>query len=94
LQPFVLMAWFVYIIQSENNGEFYKGFTTDVFRRINQHNEGLSTFTSKNRPWKLVYLREFESKKESIREERQLKRQHRQYLEWLIEQPHNRLLQQ
>lgn len=47
---------YVYVLQSEQNGQFYIGITKDVRQRLNQHNAGLSDYTSKFRPWKLIYF--------------------------------------
>jgi putative endonuclease len=47
--------FFIYILQSEKNGQYYVGHTDDPERRLNEHNESRhNTFTSKNRPWKLM----------------------------------------
>jgi len=47
--------FFIYILQSEKNGQYYVGHTDDPERRLNEHNEFMhNTFTSKHRPWKLV----------------------------------------
>ncbi len=47
--------YFVYSIQSENNPDrYYVGLTSDVERRLEEHNAGKSIHTNKFRPWKLV----------------------------------------
>ena len=56
------MAWYVYIIQSEVDGCYYKGFTEHPFVRLGQHNNGDSVYTSTKMPWKLVYVEETASK--------------------------------
>ncbi len=47
-------AYQVYVVQNPG-GKFYIGLTNDVARRLNDHNTGLSKWTSKFRPWKLVW---------------------------------------
>ena len=42
--------YFVYIIHSEKDGDYYKGFSTDVIKRLEEHNKGLSEFTASKRP--------------------------------------------
>ena len=37
---------YVYILQSQKNGTFYKGYTTDYLKRLHEHNLGLSKYTS------------------------------------------------
>ena len=81
--------YYVYIIQSEVDGSFYKGFTTDYLKRLAAHNAGLSTYTSRKIPWKLMYVEELPSKKEALQRELMLKRQNSQYINWLIQQPSN-----
>ncbi len=47
--------YYVYHLQSENNPDrYYVGLTSDVERRLEEHNAGKSIHTNKFRPWKLV----------------------------------------
>jgi putative endonuclease len=51
--------YFLYILHSQKTGKFYVGITTDINRRMSEHNGSKSvknTFTSKHRPWELVAL--------------------------------------
>ncbi len=68
------MYW-VYIIQSEKDGAFYIGQTNDLESRIVRHNEGLSKYTSRKVPWKIVYTEEYNSRKEAMQREQFLKKQ-------------------
>ncbi|MBW6498963.1 MAG: GIY-YIG nuclease family protein [Bacteroidales bacterium] len=79
------MPYFVYIIESQNNSILYKGFTTDIEKRLYEHNNNLSRYTSGKGPWKLVYLESFEEKKSALIREKQLKRSNKIYLKQLIE---------
>ena len=79
------MGYFVYIIQSEIDNTYYKGFTENPEQRIRQHNNGESRYTSTKMPWKLVYLEEFETKREALIREKKIKRFNSQYLKGLIE---------
>ncbi len=47
---FVIMKFIVYIIQSENDGSFYIGFTSDIEQRLSYHNSGKSRYTSRKCP--------------------------------------------
>ncbi|MBK8983579.1 MAG: GIY-YIG nuclease family protein [Ignavibacteria bacterium] len=51
------------------------GYTSNLEKRINFHNSGLSKYTSGKIPWKLVYFEEFEKKSDAIKRERFLKKQ-------------------
>ena len=61
----------VYILYSTTAGKTYVGFTTDLERRILEHNtsENIS-FTKSYRPWELVYTEEYETKLEAVRREK------------------------
>jgi putative endonuclease len=81
------MKYFTYLLQSEIDGSFYIGSTSDIERRLTEHNFGHSPYTSKKKPWKLVYIEEFESKEKAIKREKFLKRQrNREFYERLINQ--------
>jgi putative endonuclease len=55
--------YFVYSIQSQINPEsFYVGMTTDVERRLEEHNAGKSVHTNKFKPWKLIAYVVFKDK--------------------------------
>ena len=47
--------YYVYILQSQESGRFYKGITNDLARRIHEHNVGYEKATAPNRPWNLVW---------------------------------------
>ncbi len=85
------MPHYVYIIKSSKDGTYYKGYTEDYERRIVEHNEGLSRFTSSKVPWILVYIEEHPDKKSALIREKKLKKCKKEYFEWLITQPSNLL---
>lgn len=67
------MIYFVYLLQSVKDGSFYVGFTTDLQRRLKEHNSGHSNYSSKHGPWKLIYFEEFKTLEEAVARERYLK---------------------
>ncbi len=69
------MKHFVYIIKSEKDNKNYIGSTYNIEKRLKWHNEGKSKSTKSRRPFKLIYWREFESKKFALEFERWLKKQ-------------------
>ena len=79
------MSYFVYIIQSEVDNTYYKGYTQNPEYRLFEHNNGKSRYTSNKTPWRLVYLEGCQTKKEAIIREKQIKRFNSQYLKKLIE---------
>lgn len=67
------MPFYVYVIKSISKGIQYVGSTSDVHKRIDDHNAGRSSFTKGHRPWVLVQQEEFTTKAEALRRERYLK---------------------
>jgi len=65
---------FTYIIESEISGNWYYGSTSDTNRRLDDHNKGLNISTRNRGPWKHIFIRSFESKKEAMDFERYLKK--------------------
>jgi putative endonuclease len=79
------MAYYVYILQSETNGSYYIGFSGNPEKRLEKHNKALSGYTSRNKPWKIVYKEAFIEKSEAIKREMFLKNQKsREFIERLI----------
>jgi putative endonuclease len=46
----------VYVILSELDHQFYVGFTSDIVKRIDEHNKGRNPSTKNRRPFKLIFL--------------------------------------
>ena len=78
------MSYIVYIIYSLKCDVYYKGHTENIKQRLESHNTDKSKYTSGKGPWELVYHEVFVTRSEAIKREKQLKRQNRKYLEWLI----------
>ena len=47
--------FYVYVLQSQKDNNFYTGYTNDIKRRIKEHNEGKNKSTKNRRPFKLIY---------------------------------------
>jgi len=78
------MPYFVYLLQSEVDGTYYKGSTQDPISRMQQHNAGLSRYTAGKRPWRMVYLEEVADKTSMLIREKKLKRGNKDYFQKLI----------
>ena len=64
---------YVYILRSEGEDpEFYLGCTSDLKRRVREHNSGANRST-KHHQWSLVYYEAYVSKKAAMGRERILK---------------------
>ena len=74
-----------YILFSEKLNKYYVGSTTDIERRIEEHNRGKEKFTKTGMPWVIVYSEEFEILANARQRELQIKKQKsRKYIEQLI----------
>jgi putative endonuclease len=64
----------VYLIQNSESGEHYYGYTTDLKRRIDEHNRGSNTSTRRTKgTWVLIYAEAYKSKKDALIRESKLK---------------------
>ncbi len=66
---------YVYILKSLKNASLYIGCTSDLKKRIKQHNSGESFYTKKYMPWRLIYFEGFLSKNDAFLREKSLKLQ-------------------
>ena len=76
--------FYVYIIKSVSSGIFYKGFTLNPLKRLEQHNLGESRYTASKGPWELVYFEKFDNKRDALIREKQIKKYNHNYLNKLI----------
>ena len=66
--------FYTYILQSLNDESFYTGFTEgEPVSRLTKHNNGEVTYTSKKRPWKLIWYCAFLEKEKALNFEKYLK---------------------
>jgi len=68
-----LLPYAVYVLRSLADGGLYIGFTTDIDRRLSEHNAGASPATSPRRPFDLVFCECFLNKNDAQRREGYLK---------------------
>ena len=67
--------WFLYVLEC-NDGSLYTGVTTDVNRRLNEHNtsDRGAKYTKVRRPVRLVWYREYPTRSEAQSEEYRFKK--------------------
>lgn len=65
---------FLYILQSVNSGKYYVGISSDPVRRLEFHNTIETGYTSRYRPWKIVYTKCYSTRDEARKAEQKLKR--------------------
>jgi putative endonuclease len=76
--------FYVYIIWSNTHKVYYKGFSEDPKKRLEDHNNGKAEFTSKFTPWELVFMQGFDSKREALIREKRIKKYSHSQIEKLI----------
>jgi len=46
---------YIYVMESQQGGDLYIGQTTNLTKRLEEHNQGLNFSTKSNRPWNYIY---------------------------------------
>ena len=71
------MPFWVYILQSESTGKIYIGHTSNLERRLQEHNDkhlGKQRYTRKQQgPWIMIFSEEMPSRSEAMKREKFLK---------------------
>jgi putative endonuclease len=70
------MACYVYILGSFGKGgrRTYVGWTTDLERRLSEHNSGTGAKSTRGRNWILLYAERYGNRKDAMSREWQLKK--------------------
>ena len=66
--------YFVNILKSEKDGGFYSGYTTNLKRRLAEHNSGKTKSLRNRVPLSLIYYERYPSKSAAKYREEQIKR--------------------
>ena len=67
------MKFIVYAIQSQIDSRIYVGFTSDLEKRIKEHNSGKTKSTKGYRPWNIVFTEECTNRIEARNKEKYYK---------------------
>jgi len=62
--------YFVYVLLSEIDNNFYTGYTKNVELRFEQHNKGFVSSTKNRRPLKLVYFEAYINQQDATHREK------------------------
>jgi len=65
--------FYVYVLQSEKDNQFYTGYTHNVNQRIAQHNAGKVQSTKNRMPLQLIYWEGCLNQKDALHREKYLK---------------------
>jgi putative endonuclease len=65
--------FYVYVLKSQKNGEFYIGSTNDLRKRLEYHNSGKVFSTKSHRPYHVVYYEAYKVEEDARKREHNLK---------------------
>ena len=85
-------SWYIYIVEC-CDGSFYTGITTDIDRRVLEHNFSFKAakYTRSRRPVRLVYKASASNRSEASKREYQIKKMKRKNKQTLINNYNNEL---
>lgn len=65
--------FYVYLIENTAGDHLYIGYTSDLKRRLKEHNQGLNFSTRPYKPWNLIYYEACIEESDARRREQYLK---------------------
>ena len=65
--------YYIYVLQSEKDNNFYVGYTANLKERLKLHNDGKIKSTKGRRPFKLIYYEACLEQKDALKREKYLK---------------------
>jgi putative endonuclease len=66
-------VFYVYVLRSETDSGLYIGYSSNLQRRIVQHERGAALATSYRGPWKLIYYEAYLNQVDALGREKFLK---------------------
>lgn len=65
--------FYVYILKSKLDNKLYTGFSSNLKKRISEHNSGGVASTKNQRPLELIYYEAYKEKENALKREKFLK---------------------
>ena len=65
--------FYTYILYSPSKDKFYIGISENPIERLKKHNAKNKGFTNQVKDWEIVFLKEFETKSETLAFEKKIK---------------------
>ena len=82
----------MYVIQNSGTSELYFGFTSNLKRRLEEHNAGKNISTKRNTgTWILIYAEAYRDKRDAFSREQRLKQHGSGKHELMKRLPHSKL---
>lgn len=69
------MKFYTYVLYSKFYNKIYIGQSSDLEKRLEEHNLGLSTYTKRYIPWEIIYTESHRTRSDALTREKQLKSQ-------------------
>lgn len=69
------MPFYTYVLYSSEHNKIYIGQSSDLQKRLFEHNTGMSKYTKRYLPWEIIFKEEFDSRSEAMKREKELKSQ-------------------
>jgi putative endonuclease len=67
------MYYYIYVLQSEKDNQFYTGYTSNLKERLEMHNSGKVISTKNRIPFKLIYFEGCLNQQDATHREKYLK---------------------
>ncbi|MGD0591482.1 MAG: GIY-YIG nuclease family protein [Bacteroidota bacterium] len=68
-----IQYYYVYVLISEKDSHLYTGYTNDIQRRVQEHQDGKVLSTKKRQPLRLIYWEGCLNQQDATRREKYLK---------------------
>src|SRR3989344_3001280 len=65
--------YYTYILKSKKDNQYYIGYTNDLDSRLKLHNANTVQATKGLGPWEIFHSEQFQTEKEAVNRERQIK---------------------
>ena len=65
--------YYVYILRSQKDNQFYIGYTENLQKRFDEHNSGKVISTIRRMPFELIYYEASRNQKDAMHREKYLK---------------------
>ncbi len=69
----IMQFYYTYILKSDIDGNLYTGCTSDLQKRLNDHNNGNVRSTCERRPFELIYYEASRNQQDAYAREKYLK---------------------
>ena len=64
---------YTYILKSKKDNQYYVGYTDNLGARLKLHNTNKVKATKNSGPWEMFHIEQFQTEREAIKREKQIK---------------------